>query len=78
MSSSRKHEASLVVSSQEAILGDFRAYNDTGQKKHKEFHFRNVMMHPYGARIDSPFNLEDTLTLVGEEGVVFLALQNQI
>ena len=42
-----------------------------------EFHFRNVMVHPCSIRSNLLFDSEDTLTSVGEDGVVFLALRNQ-
>ena len=73
----KRQEASLVVSSEEEVLHSL-VHTTIRDKKEKKFHFRNVMMHPYGAQIDSPFVLEDTLTSVGEEGVLFLALQNQV
>ena len=34
-------------------------------------------MHTHNITIDSPFVLEGTLTSVGEDGVVYLALRNQ-
>ena len=71
----KRQEESFAVSSEEEVLHSL-VHTTIRDKKEKEFHFRNVMMHPYGAQIDSPFVLEDTLTSVGEEGVLFWALQN--
>ena len=73
-------EPSFVVSAEEVTLGPFerkvvRAKIITQQPN--EFHFRNVMVHPCSIRSNSFFDSEDTLTSVGEDGVVFLALRNQ-
>ena len=73
-------EPSFVVSAEEITLGPFerkvvRAKIITQQPN--EFHFRNVMVHPCSIRSNSLFDSEDTLTSVGEDGVVFLALRNQ-
>ena len=73
-------EQSFVVSAEEVTLGPFerkvvRAKIITQQPN--EFHFRNVMVHPCSIRSNSLFDSEDTLTSVGEDGVVFLALRNQ-
>ena len=42
-----------------------------------EFHFRNVMVHTCSMKSNSVFVSEDTLTSVGDYGVVFLALRSQ-
>ena len=73
-------EPSFVVSAEEVTLGPFerkvvRAKIITQQPN--EFHFRDVMVHPCSIRSNSLFDSEDTLTSVGEDGVVFLALRNQ-
>ena len=73
-------EPSFVVSAEEVTLGPFerkvvRAKIITQQPN--EFRFRNVMVHPCSIRSNSLFDSEDTLTSVGEDGVVFLALRNQ-
>ena len=73
-------EQSFVVSAEEVTLGPFerkvvRAKIITQQPN--EFHFSNVMVHPCSIRSNSLFDSEDTLTSVGEDGVVFLALRNQ-
>ena len=73
-------EPSFVVSAEEVTLGPFerkvvRAKIITQQPN--EFHFRNVIVHPCSIRSNSLFDSEDTLTSVGEDGVVFLALRNQ-
>ena len=73
-------EQSFVVSAEEVTLGPFerkvvRAKIITQQPN--EFRFRNVMVHPCSIRSNSLFDSEDTLTTVGEDGVVFLALRNQ-
>ena len=43
----------------------------------KEFCFRNVMIHPLNFKSNTIFVTEDTLTSVGEDDVIFLALRNQ-
>ena len=73
-------EPSFVVSTEEVVLGPFerkvvRAKIITQQPD--EFHFRNVMVHSCSMKSSSVFLSEDTLTSVGEEGIVFIALQNQ-
>ena len=73
-------DPSFVVSAEEVTLGPFerkvvRAKIITQQPN--EFRFRNVMVHPCSIRSNSLFDSEDTLTSVGEDGVVFLALRNQ-
>ena len=73
-------ESSFVVSAGEVTLGPFerkivRAKIITQQPN--EFHFRNVMIQSCSANSNATFASEDTLTSVGEDGVVFLALRNQ-
>ena len=73
-------DPSFVVTAEEVTLGPFerkvvRAKIITQQPN--EFRFRNVMVHPCSIRSNSLFDSEDTLTSVGEDGVVFLALRNQ-
>ena len=73
-------EPSFVVSAEEITLGPFeqkvvRAKIITQQPN--VFHFRNVMVNPYNVKSNAVFVSEDTLTSVGEDGVVFLALKNQ-
>ena len=73
-------EPSFVVSAEEVTLGPFerkvvRAKIITQQPN--VFHFRNVMVNPCNVKSNAVFVSEDTLTSVGEDGVVFLALKNQ-
>ena len=42
-----------------------------------EYHFRNVIIRPSGVHNRCPFVSEDTLTSVGDEGTVFLAVRNR-
>ena len=42
-----------------------------------EFHFRNVMVHPCNDKSNAVFVSEETLTSVGEVGVLYLAIRNQ-
>ena len=73
-------EPSFVVSAEEVTLGPFerklvRAKIIT--QRPNVFHFRNVMVNPCNVKSNAVFVSEDTLTSVGEDGVVFLALKNQ-
>ena len=75
-----EREPSFVVSAEEVTLGPFerkivRAQVITQQSN--EFHFRNVMVQPSSSKSNAIFVSEDTLTSVGEDGAVFLALRNQ-
>ena len=75
-----EHEPSFVISAEEVVLGPFerkivRAKIITQQPD--EFHFRNVMVHSCSMKSKSVFVSEDTLTSVGEEGLIFVALRNQ-
>ena len=68
------------MTTEEVVLGSFerkivRAQVVTQQKD--EYHFRNVMIHPCGMYAKCPFASEDTLTSVGEDGTVFLAVRNK-
>ena len=42
-----------------------------------EYNSRNVMVHPCGTYAKCPFASEDSLTSVGENGPVFLAVRNK-
>ena len=73
-------EPSFVVSTDEVVLGPFerkivRAKIITQQPD--DFLFRNVMVHPCNIKSRSIFVSEDTLTSVGEQGTIFVALRNQ-
>ena len=73
------HEPSLVVSTEKVILGPFERKLVRAQvfsQKPNEYHFRNVMILPRGVQKRDPFVSEDTLTSVGDEGTVFLAVRN--
>ena len=72
-------EPSLVVSTEKVVLGPFERKLVRAQviSQHpNEYHFRNVMTRPRGVHKRDPFVSEDTLTSVGEEGTVFLAVRN--
>ena len=74
------HEPSFVVSTEDIILGPFerkivRAKIITQQPD--TFLFRNVTVHSCSIKSTSVFVSEDTLTSVGEGGIVFLAIRNQ-
>ena len=74
------NEPSFVVSTEEVVLGPFerrvvRAKIITQDPN--KFHFRNVMIHSCSMKASSVFVSEDTLTSVGEGGIVFIALRNQ-
>ena len=73
-------EPSFVVSAEEVTLGPFerkvmRAKIITQQPN--EFHFRNVMVHPCNVKSNAVFVSDDTLTSVGEDDVLYLAIRNQ-
>ena len=73
-------EPSFVVSAEEVTLGPFerkvmRAMIITQQPN--EFHFRNVMVHPCSDKSNALFVSEDTLTSMGEDGVLYFAIRNQ-
>ena len=73
-------EPPFVVCAEEVTLGPFerkvvRAKIITQQPN--EFHFRNIMVHPCNVKSNAVFVSEDTLTSVGEDGVVYLAIRNQ-
>ena len=73
-------EPSFVISTDEVVLGPFerkvvRAKIITQQPN--DFLFRNVMVHSCSIKSRSVFVSEDTLTSVGEEGIIFVALRNQ-
>ena len=74
------HEPSFVVSTEDIILGPFerkivRAKIITQQPD--IFLFRNVTVQSCSMKSTSVFVSEDTLTSVGEGGIVFLAIRNQ-
>ena len=73
------HEPSLVISTEKVVLGPYERRLVRAQiisQKHNEYLFRNVMIRPQGTSKRSPFVSEDTLTSVGDEGIVFIALRN--
>ena len=73
------HEPSLVVSSEKVILGPFERKLVRAQVisiHPNEYHLRNVMIRHSGVHKRCPFVSEDTLTSVGDEGTVFLAVRN--
>ena len=74
------HEPSFVISTEDVILGPFerkivRAKIITQQPD--IFLFRNVTVQSCSIKSSSVFVSEDTLTSVGEGGIVFLAILNQ-
>ena len=73
------HEPSLVISTEKVVLGPYERKLVRAQvisQKHNEYHFRNVMIRPMGVHKRCPFVSEDTLTSVGDEGIVFIAVRN--
>ena len=73
------HEPSLVISTEKVVLGPYERKLVRAQvipQKHNEYHFRNVMIRPLGVHKRCPFVSEDTLTSVGDEGIVFIAVRN--
>ena len=76
----KDHEPSLVISTEKVILGPFERTLVKAQvitQNPNEYHNRNVMIHTSGVHTRSPFVSESTLTSVGEDGIVFLAVRNQ-
>ena len=74
------HEPSLVVSTETVALGPFERKLVRAQvitQDLNEYLFRNVMIRPSGVHNRCPFVSEDTLTSVGEDGTVFLAVRNR-
>ena len=74
------NEPSFVISTEEGVLEPFerkvvRARIITQYQE--QFRFRNVMVLSCSMKSNSVFVSEDTLTSVGERGIVFIALQNQ-
>ena len=74
------HEPSLVIPTEKVVLGPFehkliRAHVIT--QNPNEYLFRNVMIHPSRVHNNSSFVSEDTLTSVGPDGTVFLAVRNR-
>ena len=74
-----EQEPSLVVSTEKVIIGPFerklvRAEVITQQPN--EYRFGNLMIRPGGVHNRSPFVSEDTLTSVGDDGTVSLAVRN--
>ena len=73
------HEPSLVISTEKVVLGPYERKLVRAQvisQKQNEYLFRNVMIRPQGVYKRSPFVSEDTLTSVGDEGIVFIAVRN--
>ena len=74
------HEPSLVVSTEKVVLGHFERKLIRAQvitQDPNEYLFRNVMIRPSGAHNKCSLVSEDTLTSVGEDGTVFLAVRNR-
>ena len=74
------HEPSLVVSTEKVVLGPFERKLVGAQvisQQPNKYRFRNVMIRPSGAHNRCHFVSEDTLTSVGDEGTVFLAVRNR-
>ena len=73
-------EPSLVVSTEKVVLGPFERKLVSApviSQQPNEYRFRNVMIHPSGVYNRCFFVSEDTLTTVGDEGMVFLAVRNR-
>ena len=74
------HEPSLVVTTEMVVLGPFERKLVRAQvitQDPNEYRLRNVMIRPSGAYNLSSFVSEDTLTSVGEDGAVYLAILNK-
>ena len=74
------NEPSFVVSTEEVFLGPLerRVVRAKIITQHPDvFHFRNVMIHSCSMKSSSVFVSEDTLTSVGEGGIVFITLRNE-
>ena len=74
------HEPSFVVSTEDTILGPFERKIVRAKiiaQQPDTFLFRNVTVHSCSIKSTSVFVSEDTLTSVGEGGIVFLAIRNQ-
>ena len=74
------HEPSIVISTEKIILGPFERTLVRAQiitQNPNEYLYRNVMIHPSGVHTRSPFVLGNTLTSVGEDGIVFLPVRNR-
>ena len=72
------HEPSLVISTKKVVLGPFERTLVRAQiitQNPKEYFYRNVMIHPSVVHNRCPFVSENTLTSVGEDGTVFLAVR---
>ena len=74
------HEPSLVVSTDKVVLGPFERKLVRAQvitQDPNQYRFRNVMIRPSGMYNRSSFISEDTLTSVGDDGTVYLAIRNK-
>ena len=74
------HEPSLVVSTDKVVLGHFKRKLVRAQvitQDPNEYRFRNVMIRPSGVYNRSSFVSEDTLTSVGDDGTIYLAVRNK-
>ena len=74
------HEPSLVVSTDKIVLGPFERKLVRAQvitQDSNEYRFRNVMIRPSGVYNRSSFVSEDTLTSVGDDGTIYLAVRNK-
>ena len=74
------NEPSFVISTEEVVLGPFERKMVLARiiaQHPDEFQFRNVMVHSCSMKSSSVFVSKDTLTSVGERGIIFVALRNQ-
>ena len=74
------HEPSLVVSTEVVVLGPFERKLVRAQvitQDPNEYRFRNVMIRPSGVYNRNSFVSEDTLTSVGDDRTVYLAIRNK-
>ena len=74
------HEPSLDISTEKVLLGPFERKLISAHvitQNPNEYLFRNVMIHPSGVHNKYSFVSEDTLTSVGPDGTVFLAVRNR-
>ena len=74
------HEPSLVDSTEKVVLGPFERKLIRAQaitQDPNEYLFRTTMIRPSGVHNKCSFVSEDTLTSVGEDGTVFIAVRNR-
>ena len=74
------HEPFSLIPTEQIVLGPLERKLVRAQvisQQPNEYHFRNVMIHHSGLHYRYPFVPEDTLTSVGDDVTVFLAMRNK-